>query len=152
MRRPAGLLLLASVVLAGVPGAVAADQTLLGAWEITGGVMAPWVSKQSDEEKQEMATLKGQTITFKAHEIIAKSVLGCTEAGYEVTHYPAEALFQGSLPEGRQAEVAASLGLPAGEVPGMDVACSTGLFSYHFKDAATAMFALDNVIYTLKRK
>ncbi|RJF88432.1 hypothetical protein D3874_16585 [Oleomonas cavernae] len=146
------LLQVVLAVLVAGSAAHAADQTLLGAWKISDAVMAPWVAQQSPDEVAEMAKLKGQPVTFAAHEVIAASVIGCTDVGYEVTRIPPEGLFQGGLPEGRQAQAAAALGLPPGEVPGIDVACSTGLFSYHFRDASTALFALDNVIYTLTRQ
>lgn len=147
--RTVGFVLLA---LAMAAPASARDLSLIGTWTITGGVPAPWLTGPYPEGDAAIARLKGKTMVFKADTIVAPSVLGCTEAGYEITHYPPEALFQGTLPEGRQAAAAAGLGLPAGEVPGIDVGCSTGLFSYHFKDANTAMVALDNVIYTLARQ
>jgi hypothetical protein len=152
MRRLVVLLQAGLFVVAAGPVAGAAELTLLGSWKISDAVMAPWVAQQSPGELAEIAKLKGQALTFKLHEIIAPSVIGCSDVGYEVTSLPPESLFQGSLPEGRQAQAAAALGLPAGEVPGIDAACSTGLFSYHFRDGDSALFALDNVIYTLTRQ
>jgi len=152
MRRFVVLFQVVFAVLAMGPAARAAEQTLLGTWKITDAAMAPWIARQSPGELAEMAELEGQIVTFAAHEIVASLVLGCTGVGYEVTRLPPEGLFQGGLPEGRQAQAAAALGLPPGEVPGIDVACSTGLFSYHFRDGDTALFALSNVIYTLTRQ
>ncbi|WP_373065714.1 hypothetical protein [Zavarzinia sp.] len=130
-----------------------AGQDWLGSWTVTGGGKAPWAEQNYPDEIAEMAKMKGLTVTFKAHEVVAKgSVVGCSDAHYEATSFPADALFQGGLDEGRQAEEAAALGFAPGAVAGFDLDCSSGLFSYHFKDRDTVLFALDNVIYTLKRQ
>ncbi len=140
------------LALGAMPQAWAGDRWL-GSWTVSGAEKAPWAATNYPDEIAEMAKLKGMTITFKARAVIAKgSVLGCTDAQYEATRFPADTLFQGALDEGRQVEEAAILGFAPGEVPGFDIDCSTGVFSYHFKDRDTVLFALDNVIYTLKRK
>jgi hypothetical protein len=93
-----------------------------------------------------------QRVTFAADQVKSRDpLLACKGPRYEPTKIPPAGLFQGHLPEPK-ADVAKALGFPAGEVAGVDVACSNGLFSYHFRDNDTALFALDNVIYTLKRR
>ena len=56
------------------------------------------------------------------------------------------------LPEPNQERVALNMGFAKGDVPGMEVRCTSGLYAYHFRDRDTALFAYDNVIYTLRRQ
>jgi len=128
---------------------------IFGKWEITKYVLAPWI--EPGEDTKDIAA-DGEhhlrlSITFAPDKVISKdNTLGCTGANYEPTDFPPDYLFQGGLPEGEQAKIAASYGLPAGNVPGFDLDCSTGLFSYHFANADTLLFALSDVIYWLERK
>ncbi len=78
--------------------------------------------------------------------------LACRRAEYESTDYEADAMFQGNLPEPNPTAAAVRLGFKKGEVPGVDLKCTTGAYSYHFRDRNTALTALSNVIYTLKRQ
>ena len=71
---------------------------------------------------------------------------------YEPTQYPIDALFLGMLPEPNQERLALNMGFAKGDVRGIDVRCTGGLFAYHFRDPNTVLFALGNVIYTLKRR
>ena len=150
--RMSALLLVASL-LGGSP-ALAADIPILGDWIIVDAIVAPWIAEGVDDKTY---LLDGKAhlhmkVTFQPDRVISKDpVIGCTNASYERTLYPPRALFQGSLPEPDQIEIARNLGFPSGEIPGFDVACSTGVFSYHFADRDTLLFALDNVIYTLER-
>ena len=77
--------------------------------------------------------------------------LACKRAEYEPTDYEADAMFQGNLPEPNPTAAALRLGFKKGEIPGVDLKCTSGVYSYHFRDRNTALTALNNVIYTLKR-
>jgi len=153
LRTPAFITAVSAFVALGAP-AHAASNALLGNWEIVDAAPAPWTA---DNERPALAAegrklLKLQ-ITFAPAEVIAKhKTLACKQAEYEPTEYSPDALFQGALLEPNQDKVAQSLDFPRGDVPGVDVTCSTGTFSYHFRDKATALTAYNNVIYTLKRK
>ena len=93
-----------------------------------------------------------QVITFAANEVISRhKALACKRAEYEATDYEADAIFQGNLPEPNPTAAALRLGFKKGEVPGVDLKCRSGAYSYHFRDRNTALTALSNVIYTLKR-
>jgi hypothetical protein len=134
--------------------ACAGGNPLLGKWEVVEAAPAPW----SAEKERPALAAEGQRllkmqITFTPAAVIARhKTLACTEAEYEETQYSADALFQGSLLEPNQDAAAISLGFPRGDVPGVDVTCSTGSFSYHFRDKGTALLGFNNVIYTLKRR
>ncbi len=128
--------------------------SLIGTWEIVEATPAPWV----EEGKRTALAAEGkrllkQTITFSPREVTSKhKPLACKRAEYEPTDYEADAMFQGNLPEPNPTAAAIRLGFKKGEVPGVDLKCTSGAYSYHFRDRNTAMTALSNVIYTLKRQ
>ena len=147
-------ILYAFLVVATATAAQAQSNPLLGRWQITTAVVAPWISadKIHTIKEDQVRRFVKQQITFEAKAVKSPDpLLDCKDPRYEPTTIPPQGLFQGNLPQ-PQAETAKLLGLPAGNVPGIDVACSNGRFSYHLRDKDTALFALDNVIYTLKRR
>jgi len=139
-----------------VAGTARADDIpILGDWVIIKAVVAPWVKPNENRAPIE-ADLKAHLqmrITFEPTRVIAKDpTIACSDVDYERTLFAPEAIFQGNLPEPNQAEIARNLGFPKGDIPGFDVDCSTGLFSYHFADMNTMLFALNDVIYWLDRE
>ena len=140
--------------LAATPLEVRAQQNaLIGTWEIVEAQPAPW----ADESRHAALAAAGkrmlkQAITFAPREVISKNKsLACKRAEYETTSYETDAIFQGNLPEPNPGAVALRFGFKKGEVPGVDLRCTKGVYSYHFRDRDTALTALSNVIYTLKR-
>jgi hypothetical protein len=71
---------------------------------------------------------------------------------YEANSLEVDALFQGNLPEPNPAAAAARMGFPRSDIPGVDVRCINQTFTFHFRDASTALININNVIYTLKRR
>jgi hypothetical protein len=149
------LLLLALLALALAPlRGLAAEVALLGTWEIAEAAPAPWTTeKDRPALAAEGRRLVNVEIAFRPREVAAKGkALACKNPRYEATDYSPDALFRGALPEPQQDRMAKELGLPRGDVPGVDVTCAAGAFSYHFRDKDTALMALDDVIYTLRRR
>ena len=147
--------LTALALLAAASGAQAHEMSLIGKWSFAEANPAPWANEQ--QQKAALAYAKrflNAEITFAPNEIVSKEkTFACRRALYEPTDYPIDALFQGNLPEPNQERIALNMGFAkGGDVPGMDVRCTTGLYSYHFRDRSTVLFAYDNVIYTLKRR
>ena len=148
-----------AVLSAAALGLLACDaamaQSLLGRWQIEAAAVAPWVAPDKIHtaiKEDDVRRLVKQRITFEATAVKSRDpIFACKGATYEPTRIPPEGLFQGSLPA-PQGQIAHALGLPDGPSPGIDVACPNSRFSYHFRDKDTALFALDNVIYTLKRR
>lgn len=140
---------------ADAPPARTLKYPIFGAWEITKYVLAPWIEAGEDTQPitAEAETHLHLQITFAPNKVVSKdTTLGCAQANYEPTDFPPDYLFQGGLPEGQQAKLAASYGLSAGNVPGFDLDCSTGVFSYHFAIADTLLLGFDDAIYWLERK
>jgi hypothetical protein len=146
------LALLALITAA--PGASAQQISLLGTWEIVEAQPAPWTEEsQRTTLTAQGKRLIGQAITFAPREVTSRNKsLACRRAEYESTDYEADAMFQGNLPEPNPTAAAVRLGFKKGAVPGADLKCTTGVYSYHFRDRNTALTALSNVIYTLKRQ
>ena len=147
-------LIIAHFALVTPSAARSAELSLIGEWTIVEAAPAPW----TDEARHAELAVRGKrligvTIDFNAKDVVSKhKPFACKRARYEPTSYPADAMFQGNLPEPNPAGVAARFGFVKGDIAGVDLRCTAGLFSYHFRDANTALTAFDNVIYTLKRK
>jgi hypothetical protein len=147
--------LYAAIALLALPGgAPGADLSLIGEWSIVAAEPAPWADEARHPELAARGKrLIGVVIDFNARTVVSKhKPFACRRARYEPTTYPADAMFQGNLPEPNPAGAAARFGFAKGDIAGVDLRCNTGVFSYHFRDRDTALTALDNVIYTLKRK
>lgn len=145
---PIGLLMLAST-------AQAQANPLLGHWQIVAASPAPWVAPETIStmiKETGVRRLLQQRVTFAARDVTSRdTLLACKGARYAPVNMPPAGLFQGNLPEPK-ADAAKALGFAAGDIASVDVTCANGVFSYHFRDKDTALFALDNVIYTLKRR
>jgi hypothetical protein len=132
----------------------AAENGLIGRWHIVEAVPGPWVrSKERNSLTEQGRKMVETEITFEAGAIVSKHHgLACKRALYQSGTYPTDALFRGSLPDGSQDRIAREFGLNRADVPSVDVDCAGGHFTYHFRDRNTALFAYDDVIYTLKRR
>lgn len=132
----------------------ASDNGLIGKWHIVEAMPGPWVrGKERNALTAQGRKLVELEITFEAGAIASRHQgLSCKRALYQTGTYPTDALFRGSLPDGSQDRIARELGLTRADVPSVDVECAGGHFTYHFRDRNTALFAWDDVIYTLKRR
>lgn len=145
--------LTALLAAASLTAAAQDGNRLIGTWEIVEAQPAPW----TDQGQRAVLTAEGkrmvkQVVTFAAKEVVSRhKALSCKRAEYEPTDYEADAIFQGNLPEPNPTAAAVRLGFKKGEIPGVDLRCTSGTYSYHFLDRNTALTALSNVIYTLKR-
>ncbi|MBI3433794.1 MAG: hypothetical protein HY056_01745 [Proteobacteria bacterium] len=150
MRRTACMLATFASIVA--VSADAAENRLIGTWEIVESVPAPW----SDTAERAKLDARGHRlhklqVTFGGHDVRARhGALGCKKVRYRAAGYARDALFQGSLPE-PALRITQMMGFTGEDIPSVDVNCTTGLFTYHFRDRDTVLFALDNVIYTMKR-
>jgi hypothetical protein len=146
---------LSLTLLVAMPSDASAQElSLFGDWVIVEATPAPW----TEESRHAALAAQGKRLinvelTFKANEVVSKHrPFACRRTRYEPTEYPPDAMFQGNLPEPNPAAIAARYGFPKGDIRGVDLRCTGGVFSYHFRDRNTVLTALDNVIYTLKRR
>jgi hypothetical protein len=136
-------------------GARAADLSILGTWKIVEAAPGPW----TPQEERAVLSAQGKhllnlTVAFKPTSVRSKfKLFSCRRhVSYESVDLPADALFQGNLPEPNPAAIARRLGFPRGDVPSVDVKCINAKFTFHFRDKDTAMINLNRVIYTFKRQ
>jgi len=147
-------LLLISVWLISV-AARAEDYPIIGDWMIDKAIVAAWVGKNADIGR--LASLSrahlNMIVSFFPDRVVAQDPkLACAEVDYERTLFPPELIFQASLPDPDQVEIAAGLGFPSGNIPGFDVDCGSNVQSYHFAGRNTLLFALEDIIYTMDRQ
>jgi hypothetical protein len=133
----------------------AADISILGKWQIVEAQPAPWAAPGD----QAALTAEGRNmlkteVTFAAGSVISKfKPFNCkSKVLYEANSIEADALFQGNLPEPNPTAAAARLGFPRGDIPGVDVRCLKAQYTFHFRDADTALININRVIYTFKRQ
>ncbi len=120
-----------------------------GVWMVSKAVPAPWVHSGGSDPFLAQRWV-GKKVIFRWDVIDAPFPLGCDGPGYRTVEIPPEGLFQGNLTS--PVIQAHALGFRAGApVTTLQTDCEH-LIDYHFVDRSTAMFALDNVIYTLRRR
>jgi hypothetical protein len=139
----AGLLALAAP-------AQAAEPDFYGAWLITGTQIAPWAKAgESAFSPEEQRALVGSKVIYGKTRITARRPLGCAKPHYRLLDVPPDYLFQGTLTEPvAQAE---ALGFRLHTITTLETGCE-GFVDFHFVDARTALFALNNMIYTLRKQ
>jgi hypothetical protein len=119
----------------------------LGDWTIVSRQMAPWALPDDTPVASDIKALMGKTVTFAPKSIRAPQPLGCNDVKYKVDTYTSDLLFEGGLTNpDRQA---AALGFHDKAIPTLIPGCE---IEFHFLDADTALFALNNSIYRLQRK
>nr|ALG05350.2 hypothetical protein 5H7_049 [uncultured bacterium 5H7] len=133
-----------------VPGSgVASDRGYLGTWRIVASSPAPWIDAREASAEPLSDRLSGKTVTFAPTRITAPPPLQCRRPRYRLREASLEGLFQGSLT--RPGEQAPMLGFTGRTVRTLETGCN-GWFEFHFTAADTALFALDNRIYILRRR
>ena len=134
-----------------------ADNPMSGSWTIVKAEVAPWSDEKSDKpDRQSVPDYIGKRVTFSVARIDAPKLLACDKPTYETAEFPAAGLFQGGLGTfedsgGRKAEdTASALGYRTRPIKTLMTGCEHSI-DYHMADANNAAFALDNMIYWLKR-
>jgi hypothetical protein len=131
----------------------------LGTWKITSAVVAPWIKGAPYAvDAAEMKSLVGKTVVIKPGEMIGPRIVNCKGPNYRVVDVPANELFQGGFEEMQRLDksvdpgkLAAKLGFRGDKWKTLQTGCANEL-DYHFVDASTAEFVLNNYVYTLKKR
>lgn len=117
-----------------------------GTWTIAEWKVAPWVPAAERGAVKPNSNILNHTVTISPQGMTGPKLLTCARAKYEILTSPFEGLFEGGLKA--PATDARALGFTA-PVKTLRPNCD---FDFHLRDAGSVLFALDNVLYTMKRK
>ena len=120
----------------------------LGAWVVSRSQPAPWAAPDEPPVQSDIERLVGKRVVFDRDLIVAPEPLGCIGPHYEIVSYTSDLLFQGSLTEPDKQAMALGYRLP--QIMTLETGCA-GPIEFHFINATTAMFALNNRLYRLER-
>ncbi len=136
----------------------AADPFYIGTWKIESAQVAPWADKGRAPDQKEMKSLVGKTVQITTTGIVGPAPVACRKPKYEVKDVPPDFLFQGAFGEMQAKDksvdavkVAAKLGFQGKTSKALETGCGNEL-DYHFPEANTAEFGLNDYVYILKRQ
>jgi hypothetical protein len=140
------------VFCAGYPAR--AQNQFLGTWAVIAAVPAPWYTADPSGPSPANPTLRNARIEFQPTRLIAPTPFACANPHYAVFPVPPEGLFEGGLLDPAHglttpAATAATLGFPPGDSSTLETRCHG--IRFHLAGADQMLFALDNVVYTLRR-
>jgi hypothetical protein len=134
----------------------AAEPFYMGTWRFVTAAMAPWGYPTRLQDSADKARLIGKTVTLRSKEIAGPQPFACKGPQYQVSDFTADKLFQGAFEEMQTRDksidpdkMAAALGFKAAPVKTLETGCE---IDFHFIDASTAQIAIDDYIYTLKKR
>ena len=133
----------------------AASDTIIGKWRIERAEKAPWVDASFKPDDAITKRYLNQTIHFRKKKIVGPALLACSKPNYTYSQVPAEGLFQGGLAETEQdipqaRTTALKIGFTTQPVHTVTTSCDHDI-AFHMSDKDHAAFALDNMIFWLKR-
>jgi|SRR5580700_918208 hypothetical protein len=142
---------LATLLAIGIayPGQARAQEAFSGSWTVAKADTAPWASS-APKPDAELRAILGKTVTFLKTHIDGPPPLRCAKLKYEIRDYTPDMLFQGALDKDPEQQ-AKALGFKASPIKTLETGCGNEL-DFHLVDADTALFGLNDRIYTLARK
>ncbi|MGE0745563.1 MAG: hypothetical protein AB7K86_09955 [Rhodospirillales bacterium] len=143
----------AVLVVSAAAGPAAAQGAFAGAWRVEGVRPAPWLDGPAAQAVRGDPAIDRATVTFHPGRVEGPRPLACRAVKYEVKQVEAGYLFQGGLTD--PPRQAAALGFSAGPIMNLTTYCGDDTadteIDYALVDPGTAVFALDNVIYRLRK-
>ena len=131
----------------------AAQEAFAGSWDVINAQPAPWVGESSDSKPYLNEEIVRGRITFMADSVQGPAFLNCDEANYQLLKVPPAGLFQGALTDPQNQ--AKELGFKEGEITQLRMQCASGNadieMDFDLVSEDTAVFAVDNIIYTMRR-
>lgn len=131
--------------------ASAGDNPFLGTWTVSDAQAGPWVA--ANVRVGVNPRIRNAIITFTATSVTGPEPLGCAKAVYELKMAGPEFLFEGGLTDPKPQ--ARALGFTTDTFQAMSFSCDRPdadiSMDYAMPDRNTVVFALDNIIYTMKR-
>lgn len=128
----------------------------MGTWKFVTAAMAPWGYPTRLQDSADKARLIGKTVTLRPKEIAGPQPFACKGPQYQVNDFTADKLFQGAFEEMQARnksidpdKLAAALGFKGTSIKTLETGCE---IDFHFLDTSTAQIAVDDYIYTLKKR
>jgi hypothetical protein len=138
------------------PSAVAQEAfagSWAGSWDVVDAQPAPWIDSNAPEKPTINEEIARGRITFMSDSVQGPAFLNCDKARFEIVKVPPEYLFQGGLTD--PARQARELGFNGSDVLQLGMVCVAGgadiSMDFDLVDESTALFALDNMIYRMRR-
>jgi hypothetical protein len=130
--------------------------THTGVSKLDTAVVAPWCNENTPPDATYPKALQGETSTIKTGSIEGPQPLSWAATKPAIQHDPADMLFPGNFeemprrnPEVNPSALAASLGFKGRSTrQTLETGCDNAI-DFHFIDARTAAFALDNYVYKI---
>jgi hypothetical protein len=136
--------------LAALPATAAAPQRpFYGRWLIAEAHSAPWYNPSDSGTRPFDDHLVGKSIVYMPSRIVGPRLLACKGPRYRMLETTPDYLFQGGLTA--PAAQAAALGFRGSRIATLETGCA-GAIDFHFINDSTALFALDNMVYTLRKQ
>ena len=149
-KRNFAAMLAAMACLAAQPATAAAPQRpFYGHWLIAEAHPAPWHNPADPGTAPFDDHILGKLIVYMPARIVGPRVLACKGPHYRMLEVGPDYLFQGGLTA--PALQAAALGFRGSRIATLETGCA-GAIDFHFINATTALFALDNMVYTLRKQ
>ena len=143
-------LLAAVACLATFPATAAGPQRpFYGRWLIAEAHPAPWYNPADASTAPFDDHLVGKSIVYMPTRITGPRPLACRGPHYRMLQAPPDYLFQGGLTS--PVTQASALGFRGSRIATLETGCAADI-GFHFIDGSTALFALDNMVYTLRKQ
>jgi hypothetical protein len=134
-------------------GMAHAQGEFAGAWKVMEAKPAPWVDESRMHQPNSDPALSHAQIVFRKKSVDGPQPIGCRKVQYMRSAVEPEELFQGGLTD--PAAQAAALGFPDSRIESLNVGCLRSDADLEMDFAMvghnTILFALNNVIYRMKR-
>lgn len=143
------LAVVAALLSASTVAAAPSRRPFYGTWLIAEAHPAPWHDARDPSTAPFDDHLVGKSIVFTAGGISGPRPLACRGGRYQMLQVQPDTLFQGALTD--PTRQAAALGFRGSAITTLETGCAADI-AFHFLGARTALFALNNLIYTLRKQ
>jgi hypothetical protein len=147
------MMLACAILCAACAGTAHAQGEFAGAWKVVDAKPAPWVDTSPMNQPDINQALRHAQIVFRKKSVDGPQPLGCRKVQYTRSAVEPEELFQGGLTD--PAAQASALGFRDERIESLNVGCLRSdadlEMDFAMVDHNTLVFALNNVIYRMKR-
>jgi hypothetical protein len=156
MKHALAICCLICAAVASTAPAKSADAFYIGTWKVASAATAPWADPKRKPDSAERSRLIGKVVVLGLKEITGPPPLACKPAHYKASDFAPDMIFQGAFEEMQSKDksvdpekLATSLGFAAKSIKTLETGCE---IDFHFVDATTAEFGLNDNIYTMKKQ